>query len=236
MIPKKNPKADLARNSGLFFALGMAVVLFLSWKGLEWKKYDKKEFVTPVTPVEDFPGEKEVPVIDLNTPPPPPPPPAVIPPDFEPEDNDTEKKESPIMSSDDVLDDPVDIDDIPVTDEVNPDETISITLVENVPVFPGCEDAEDKLKCFQEKMISHVRKNFHYPEPAQERGIEGKVYVAFIIDKEGNITGVKMRGPDQSLEKEAERIINKLPKMTPGKQGSRSVRVPFSIPITFKLQ
>ena len=67
-------------------------------------------------------------------------------------------------------------------------------------------------------------------------GIQGRVYVNFIIAKDGSITNVRMRGPDKNLEKEAARIISRLPKMTPGKQRGRPVRVPFSIPITFGLQ
>ena len=67
-------------------------------------------------------------------------------------------------------------------------------------------------------------------------GIQGRVYVSFIIDKDGSINNITMRGPDQNLEKEAKRIISKLPQMIPGKQRGLSVRVPFSIPITFRLQ
>ena len=67
-------------------------------------------------------------------------------------------------------------------------------------------------------------------------GIQGRVYVNFIISKNGSITNIRMRGPDKNLEKEAARIIGRLPKMTPGKQRGRPVRVPFSIPITFRLQ
>ena len=67
-------------------------------------------------------------------------------------------------------------------------------------------------------------------------GIQGRVYVNFIISKDGSITSIRMRGPDKNLEKEAARIIGRLPKMTPGKQRGRPVRVPFSIPITFRLQ
>ena len=67
-------------------------------------------------------------------------------------------------------------------------------------------------------------------------GIQGRVYVQFVIAKDGSITSVRMRGPDKNLEKEAQRIISKLPRMTPGKQRGRAVRVPFSIPITFRLQ
>ena len=85
-------------------------------------------------------------------------------------------------------------------------------------------------------MNKHIRKNFRYPEIAQEMGIQGRVYVNFIISKDGSITNIRMRGPDKNLEKEAERIISKLPAMIPGKQRGRPVRVPFSIPITFRLQ
>ena len=67
-------------------------------------------------------------------------------------------------------------------------------------------------------------------------GIQGRVYVSFMIDVNGNVVGVKSRGPDKNLEKEAQRIIDKLPKMIPGKQRGKPVRVPYSIPITFRLQ
>lgn len=67
-------------------------------------------------------------------------------------------------------------------------------------------------------------------------GIQGRVYVNFIIAKDGSISNIRMRGPDKNLEAEAQRIISKLPQMTPGKQRGRPVRVPFSIPITFRLQ
>jgi len=67
-------------------------------------------------------------------------------------------------------------------------------------------------------------------------GVQGRVYVNFVIQKDGSIGNIRMRSPDKNLGKEARRIIDKLPKMTPGKQRGRAVRVPFSIPITFKLQ
>ena len=107
---------------------------------------------------------------------------------------------------------------------------------EKSPVFPGCENAANKKDCFQEKMQDHIRRNFRYPEIAQEMGVQGRVSVIFVIQKDGSIGNIRMRGPDKNLEKEAMRIIQKLPKMTPGKQRGRAVKVPFSIPITFKLQ
>ncbi|SFW65596.1 protein TonB [Sinomicrobium oceani] len=237
MIPKKNPKVDMARKSGLFFAIGMATVLFLSWKGIEWKEYENKKPEKVDFKAETPLDEPVIPLITWNTPPPPPPPPVLtIPEDFEPVENDSPVKESELEPSDLMPDDPVDFDDIPVTEDPVPDEIIPINIVEEVPVFPGCENAEDKLKCFEERMKQHIRDNFRYPETAKDRGVQGKVYVSFVIDKEGNITGVKMRGPDKSLEAEAGRIIDRLPRMTPAKQGNQRVRVPFSVPITFKLQ
>ena len=90
--------------------------------------------------------------------------------------------------------------------------------------------------CFQKEIQKHINKNFRYPEIAQEMGIQGRVFVQFTIQRDGSISGIRTRGPDKNLEKEANRIISKLPRMTPGKQRGRPVRVPFSIPITFKLQ
>ena len=115
---------------------------------------------------------------------------------------------------------------------------IPFATIEDVPLFPGCETVPKSKRrdCFQEKINKHIRKNFRYPEIAQEMGIQGRVYVNFIISKDGSIKNIRMRGPDKNLEKEAARIIGKLPNMTPGKQRGRPVRVPFSIPITFRLQ
>ena len=118
------------------------------------------------------------------------------------------------------------------------DVDVPFAVIEDVPIFPGCEKVakSKRRECFQDQINKHIRKNFRYPEIAQEMGIQGRVYVNFIISKDGSISNIRMRGPDKNLEKEAARIIGKLPSMTPGKQRGRPVRVPFSIPITFILQ
>ncbi|RYC50624.1 M56 family metallopeptidase [Flagellimonas olearia] len=108
--------------------------------------------------------------------------------------------------------------------------------IDEAPIFPGCEDAADKRVCFVENVEKHVRKHFNYPKEAQELGVEGKVYVIFKIDANGAIADIRTRGPHELLEAEAERIIKRLPVMQPGKQKGEAVDVPFSIPITFKLQ
>ena len=115
---------------------------------------------------------------------------------------------------------------------------IPFATVEDAPLFPGCETiAKSKRRqCFQEQMNKHISKNFSYPKIAQEMGIQGRVFVQFIISNDGTINGIKTRGPDKNLEEEAYRIISLLPKMIPGKQNGESVNVPFSVPIEFKLQ
>ncbi len=113
-----------------------------------------------------------------------------------------------------------------------------ITTIEDVPLFPGCERVpkSQRRQCFQEQIQKHINRNFQYPEQAAKLGIEGRVFIQFMIGKDGSIGGIRTRGPHQYLEREAYRIISLLPRMTPGIQRGRSVRVPFSIPITFRLQ
>lgn len=115
---------------------------------------------------------------------------------------------------------------------------IPFAIIENVPLFPGCETVpkSKRRECFQNKMNRHIAQNFRYPEFAQKNGIQGRVFVGFIIGKDGNITEIRSRGPHGSLERAAERIIEKLPKMTPGYLNGLPVKVPFSIPITFSLR
>ena len=113
---------------------------------------------------------------------------------------------------------------------------IPFATVEQAPIFPGCEGASDPRACFQKSIQRHISKNFRYPQDAQERGIQGRVAIMFLIDEQGNITNIAKRGPDKSLEEEAERIISRLPQMKPGSQDGQNVNVPFSVPISFRLK
>ncbi|MET7029711.1 MAG: energy transducer TonB [Flavobacteriales bacterium] len=234
MEPKKNPKADLTKNSGMYFVIGLAVVMLIIWRALEWKTYDEQTTYDVSLNVEDMLDE-EVPMTEQIKTPPPPPPPAA------PEiitvvEDEVEVEETVIKSTETSQEEEIiEVDDIAVED-VEEDIDVPFAVIEDVPVFPGCENEKDKRACFNDMMQQHIRKNFRYPEIAQEMGVQGRVSVMFVIQKDGSIGNVRMRGPDQNLEKEAERIISKLPRMTPGKQRGRAVRVPFSIPITFKLQ
>jgi len=231
---KKNPKADLTKNSNLYFAIGLAVILFISWRAIEWKTYDKLGYGYEALNIDDD-DDEDVPITEqIKTPPPPPPPPPA--PEIIEVVEDEEEIEETIIESTET--DQEEIVEIVEVEEEFEDVDVPFAVIEDVPIYPGCERvAKSKRRdCFQEQINKHIRKNFRYPEIAQEMGIQGRVYVNFVIDKDGSITSIRMRGPDKNLEKEAQRIIAKLPRMTPGKQRGRAVRVPFSIPITFRLQ
>ena len=109
--------------------------------------------------------------------------------------------------------------------------------IDDVPMFRSCKNVfkSQRIECFQNKMTKHIRKHFYYPKYAFNRGIQGRVFVQFIIEKDGSISEIKTRGADKSLEKAALKIIKKLPKLIPGKANGKPVRVPYSIPITWKL-
>ena len=234
MQPKKNPKADLNKNRNLYFVIGLTFVTFITWQAIESKTYEKT-FDYEALNVEDD-DDEDIPITEqIKTPPPPPPPPPA--PEVIEVVEDEEEVEETVIESTETDQDEIIIEEIEVEDEFE-DIDVPFAVIEDVPVFPGCESVakSQRRACFQEQMNKHIRKNFRYPDIAQEMGIQGRVYVNFIIAKDGSITNIRMRGPDKNLENEAARIIGRLPKMTPGKQRGRAVRVPFSIPITFRLQ
>lgn len=212
-------------------------MLFVSWRLIEFKTYEKDQFDYESILVEQD-EEEEIPLTEqIKTPPPPPPPPVQAPTEIEIVEDEEEVEETIIESTETDRDEIIEVEDVVIEEE---EEIIDVpfAVIEDVPIFPGCENLEkNQLRnCFQEQMNKHIRRNFRYPEIAQEMGIQGRVFVNFIISEDGSITNIRMRGPDKNLEDEAKRIISLLPNMTPGKQRGRPVRVPFSIPIVFRLQ
>ena len=237
MQPKKNEKVDLSINSSLYFVIGLSFILLVSWQAIEWKTYDKSLYGYEALNVDDD-DDEEIPITEqIKTPPPPPPPPPPAPEVIEVVEDEEEVEETVIESTETNEDEIIEVEEVEIEEEFD-DVDVPFAVIEDVPIFPGCErvSKSERRNCFQQQMNKHIRKNFRYPEIAQEMGIQGRVYVNFIISKDGSITNIRMRGPDKNLEKEAQRIISKLPTMTPGKQRGRAVRVPFSIPITFRLQ
>jgi protein TonB len=232
MQPKKNEKADLSRNSSLYFVIGLSVILLISWKAIEWRTYEKV-YAYEALNVEDE-DDEEIPITEqLKTPPPPPPPPPPAPEVIEVVEDEEEVEETVIESTETNNDEIIEVEEVEIEEEFE-DVDVPFAVIEDVPIFPGCENVakSERRNCFQDQMNKHIRKNFRYPEIAQEMGIQGRVYVNFIIAKDGSISNVRMRGPDKNLEKEAQRIISKLPTMTPGKQRGKPINVKYSIPFT----
>ncbi len=240
METKKNPKADLNRNSGLYFIIGLTLVLFVTWRAFEHKSYENEYDIVQVFDVQEDLKE-DVPITEaLKTPPPPPPPSA--PEIIEIVEDEAEIEETIIESSEmdqeTVIEEIMAVEDVEVAEDEE-EITVPFAVIENVPIFPGCESIktnEERKACFQKMVQQHVKKEFRYPETALELGIQGKVFVQFIIDGKGYITSIRTRGPDTNLEKEASRIVASLPQMKPGMQRGRAVKVPYSIPITFRLE
>ena len=169
----------------------------------------------------------------LLSPPPPPPPPA--PEVIEIVEDEEEIEETIIESTE--SDEELEIEDIEI--EEFEDVEVPFAVIENVPIFPGCErgNNEKKRKCMSDKIAKFVQRKFN-TDLAGDLGLTGRqrISVIFKIDKSGNVVGVRARAPHPRLEKEAQRVINLLPKMQPGKQRGKAVIVPYSLPIIFQVQ
>ncbi len=121
-------------------------------------------------------------------------------------------------------------------------EDLDFAVVENKPLFKGCGafkgDNDGAEKCFNRGMFMHVSKNFVFPETARRKGIQGKIYISFVIEKDGEIGTISiLRGRHQLLDLECIRVISEIPKMdSPAIQRGKPVRMSFAMPINAKLQ
>ncbi|MCW9038364.1 energy transducer TonB [Altibacter sp.] len=239
---KKNPSFDLGRRSLLFFQIGMIVMLFITWQALEWKSYDRRTVEQGQLEISDAIDEV-IPITDPQYVPPPPPPPSITPVMILQVEDEADVEESIIESTEtNQNDDIVDILAVEeIEEETEEEEIVNVpfAVIENVPIYPGCEDAGDnnaKKKCMSDKVDAFVRDRFR-TDLATELGLEGKqrIFVQFKIDKQGNVTDVRARAPHPKLEEEAVKIIKSLPKMIPGKQRGVPVGVLYGLPILFQV-
>ena len=224
MQSKKNPKADIGRNSSLYFAVGLALMMFMSYGTINYKVYDKDAMNIDRVNMDAL-DEEEVPITEQVKPPPPPPPPPPAPEVIEIVEDEEEVEETIIESTE--SDEELEIEDIEI-EEVEEDVEVPFAVIENVPVFPGCErgNNEKRRKCMSEKISKFVQRKFN-TDLAGDLGLTGRqrISVIFKVDKIGNVTGVRARAPHPRLEKEAIRVIGLLPKMQPGKQRGKAVIV-----------
>ena len=228
MEVKKSPKANLESRKPIFTQIGLVVVLSMVLIAFEWTSTDVN--VDLEAAEEEVAVEEEIIPITRQEevkPPPPPPPPAVadilnivdddVELDLELEIMDTEMNQDAMVDFTVVYE---------VPEETREDGEIFM-IVEEMPEFPGGEGE------LQKYLASSVR----YPVIAQENGIQGRVYIQFVINQRGEVTNVTiLRGVDPSLDREAVRVVEAMPKWKPGKQRNRPVRVSFTVPINFVLQ
>ena len=239
MEPKKNPKADVGRNSSLYFLVGLALMLVVTYLAINYKSYEKSDIdIGQLNVQEDL--EEDIPITEQNLTPPPPPPPPAAPEQIEVVEDESDVEETVIESTETTQEEEIaDVEDIQV-EEVEEDVEVPFAVIENVPVFPGCENEKGnnaKKQCMSDKIAQFVNKKFN-TELASDLGLTGRqrINVIFKIDKNGNVTGIRARAPHPALEKEAERVVGLLPKMKPGKQRGKAVIVPYSLPIIFVVQ
>ena len=233
MEVKKSSKANLENLKGIFFEIGLIIALAFLSLAFEWKvnMKDKEDFI--VTVPEELVEEEIIPITQQMLKPPPPPPPA-------PRLTDLIE----IVDEEINLDDVLEIEDVEANvanrrvydfsgqgngygdeygDEYS-DEAEVFAVVEDMPKFPG-------------NVQQWISKNIKYPMIAQENNIQGRVFVQFVIERDGSVTDVKVaRSVDPSLDKEAIRVVKAMPKWTPGKQRNKPVRVSYTVPINFQLQ
>jgi protein TonB len=237
MEPKKNPKADLNQWSSIYLLAGLVFMLFVAWQAVEWKTYDRSNFGKDMLDVGDDLLE-DVPVTQILTPPPPPPPPPPAPEVIEVVEDDEEVEETIIESTETDAEEVIEIEEIEEVEEEIDD--VPFAVIENVPVFPGCEGAgnnDAKKACMSEKVQKFVQRKFD-TDLANDLGLEGRqrISVQFKIDKKGNVVDVRARAPHPRLEQEAIDVVKALPKMTPGMQRGQPVGVLYALPILFQVE
>jgi protein TonB len=240
MQVKKNPKFRLENYSKIFMQLGLVLALFVVYVALEQKTYDKsiaadlgdvsmvdmEQMDIPITKVKEPEVPKQKPVIPDE--------PEVV-------EDDEDIIETIVSTTEvDETTEIIDVDTIREEDDPDPIvEDVDFMIIEDVPVFPGCEGNNDELKaCFNKKMQKHFIKKFDADLPNELGLPSGKkrMIMLFKIDATGEIIDIRVKAPHPKLEKEAERIINLLPKMKPGKQRGRPVGVKYTLPVRIDVE
>jgi protein TonB len=226
---KKSEKADLESKKGIFFQIGLIFAMAVMLMAFEHKSYDTLDVNTYSNRQAVSEVEELTQITQQNTPPPPPPPPApslvlnIV-------ENTAQINDDISINAEADENTQVEEYTAPVgpaqEEEAEVQEQEIFQVVENAPAFPG-GDAE-RMKFLQD--------NIKYPQMARESGIQGTVYVTFVIERNGSVTDVKiLRGIGGGCDEEAVRVVQNMPKWEPGKQRGKPVRVQFNMPIKFTL-
>ena len=224
---KKSPKADLESKKVIFTEIGLIIGLALMLVAFEWKTYDKIVMEVTSRQAEDV-AEEIIPITEQKVKPPPPAPVQQV-------------VKINIVEDDVEVDDNIDIDveadqntevqeyiaPVNVEEEESAEEAQIFMVVESMPEYPGGEAA----------LYKYLAENIKYPQMAKESGIQGRVFVTFVVERNGSVTDVRvLRGIGGGCDEEAIRVVQSMPQWTPGKQRGKSVRVQYNLPVKFTLQ
>jgi periplasmic protein TonB len=250
------PDVNVFRHSGTLFRFGLAAALGLTVLAFSWTNYEETIDVSKYSLDIEEEIEIEPPRTAEPPPPPPPPPPPVIEevPEEEIEEEDQPEFEDQTVEEETVFDEPP-----PPTPKKEaapppppppppppaPSVEEIFKVVEQMPRFPGCEnepgDDAAKKACADKALLQYLYKNLKYPAIARENGVEGRVYIQFVVERDGSVTDTKIvrdigAGCGAAALSVVEGMNNLPQKWTPGKQRGSSVRVLYTLPVTFKLE
>ena len=238
MENKKNPKVTLDNYSKIFIQLGLVLALFISYVVIEKKSFRQYKVLQGVSMNQDI--DEEPPIIkprELETPKTEPP---VLPEKIEVVEDEKEVEETVIESTETDETEAVEVEEIEEVEEAEEViEDVPFTIIEDVPVFPGCKGNKKELKsCFNKKMQKHFQRKFNADLPNDLGMSPGKkrIIMLFKIDKVGNIVDIRAKAPHPKLQKEAIRIIKLLPKMKPGRQRGKAVGVKYTLPMRIEVE
>lgn len=225
MNPKKTPKADLENKKIIFRQIGLVVALAVILLAFEWKTYERTVDGFGDRTVVDLDEDLAEITIHKKPPPPPPPPKKVVVLNVVEDDIEVEEE----IQIDIEADEDTEVEEyIPVeVEEEDFEEATIFMVVESMPQFPGGE----------EKLNKYLGANIKYPQMAKESGIQGTVYVTFVVEGNGSVTNTRiLRGIGGGCDEEAIRVVQGMPRWTAGKQRGKPVRVQFNLPVKFILQ
>jgi len=223
METKKTPKADLENKKRIFLQIGLAIALLGVLAAFEWRTYDRA--------IQDLGGldmliieEEDIPITRQETPPPPPPPMST---ELVIVEDDVEIDEEFVVDVEATITTEVrEFTQVRIAQEEEISEEIIFIVVEEWPSFPGGEEAR----------LRFLSENIRYPQMAREAGIQGTVFLTFVVERDGSVTDVRVvRGIGGGADEEAIRVVRNMPRWTPGRQRGQPVRVQFNMPIRFVL-
>jgi len=230
MEAKKTAKADLENKKGLFLEIGLVAIIAICLLAFNWKNYDANDELKVNTRTADSELEEEIIQTQEDQPEPEMPEPEAPEPqttEFQEVDDNKEIEHELVVNAEDNANAAQDAYVAPTasTEDVEVEEEI-LVFVEKDPEFPGGPEA----------LLKYLAENLQYPDLARQGNIEGKVYVEFVVEKDGRVTNCKvLRDIGAGCGQEAVRVIKSMPKWSPGESAGKRVRTRFQQQVVFKL-